>query len=555
MLADRTMPRRTPLDLPLLLFLGTALMGVWVAYDRNAAQSKLWMLVGATLLFYALAWQPRSTLWPITTILALSGAMVAVAFLLTHDWQAFPPKFAIVQRLALAWSAIRPSIVIEGMHPNIGGGLMALLIPFQWARIRRASLTDDDIQLAIFAAALVLTLFGLFLSSSRGAMLALATAMTAWVLWREALKHRGFLIGHGRILLAAIALLSGAALLLLASGKVWRFVALIDRLPGPASAMGRARIDSYTLDLIADFPFTGGGLASFPGLYSRYILGIPQFFLPNGHNILLDVTLEQGSLGLLALLVVIAASFWFLLRYDPPQASQGAANTDLITGAALASFIALLLHGMVEDTVYGSAALPLLFIVPGLAVALDRANGEPGMSTSRWYRGSALFFGLSVLALAAFIALPRGRALWWANLGAVSMARAELADFPTGRWVEPRPDDALSNAENRFQKSLEHQARQRTAHYRLGMLAMQRGDFPSAVAHLETAYAQDPSHIGIRKALGYSYAWSGNVERGSRLLATVPFVSQELDAYVGWWRQHGRNDLAEIARQMRVHLQ
>jgi hypothetical protein len=45
----------TPFDLPLVLFVATAGLAVWSAYDRTVAWSKFWQIVGGVFLFYALA--------------------------------------------------------------------------------------------------------------------------------------------------------------------------------------------------------------------------------------------------------------------------------------------------------------------------------------------------------------------------------------------------------------------------------------------------------------------------------------------------------------------
>ena len=52
---------RTPYDWLVLLFLIIAFVGTWTAYNHHAAWSKFWLIVGAVLLFYALAAQPPET--------------------------------------------------------------------------------------------------------------------------------------------------------------------------------------------------------------------------------------------------------------------------------------------------------------------------------------------------------------------------------------------------------------------------------------------------------------------------------------------------------------
>lgn len=543
--------RRTPLDLPLLLFAATALLGVWAAYDRQQALDKWWLLVAALFLFYALVMQQEQMLWLAATALAVVGVAVAAAFLLTHDWQAYPVKFAAVNRLAQSWVGVRPSLGAGGPHPNVAGSLMAMLLPFQlvWAA---ASLKEKRV--ALFAAiccGLALTALALLLTASRGALLAGiaggATAL-AWLV----------IAGRGPALRRLLPLLWGSLLLvpllptlIAASGSGAGGAALLDRLPGPAQASHRALLAADTHRLVTDFPFTGGGLASFPGLYSQYILGIPHYMLPNGHNLLLDVALEQGVVGTGAFLVTVAVTLYLLLcetRGDSNKGQLPLQGNTLLRLASIASFTTLLLHGLVEDTVYGSSALPLLFVAPAFAIALSTPASRRERTNSRSPFVLRLATAGLIAPLMLFLVLaPGARATLYANLGAVQMARVQLEDWPTGNWATGSKAPLMAPAESQFQRALLLNPRQPTARYRLGALAMLRRDYAEAASHLEIAYEQEPEHNGMRKALGYSHLWAGDINRGAALLSAVEGSRQELRVYSGWWQRQGRADLAQNA--------
>ena len=79
-------------------------------------------------------------------------------------------------------------------------------------------------------------------------------------------------------------------------------------------------------------------------------------------------------------------------------------------------------------------------------------------------------------------------------------------------------------------------------------------NFPTAVSHLEMAYAQDENHRGIKKALGYSYTWSGQFNKALGLLVDIPEAKNEMDVYEWWWGTQGRPDLSESASHMVVLL-
>ena len=126
--------RRTPFDLPLALFLATAGLGVWSAYDREAAWAKFWLIVGAALLFYAFAnWgtsgMPGAANQQAWLIAAL-GAVMAGYFLLTHDWDAFPTKIRFLSQLGRALQAPLPVIASELLVPDASEAIMVVTVPF-----------------------------------------------------------------------------------------------------------------------------------------------------------------------------------------------------------------------------------------------------------------------------------------------------------------------------------------------------------------------------------------------------------------------------------------
>jgi lipopolysaccharide biosynthesis regulator YciM len=106
-----------------------------------------------------------------------------------------------------------------------------------------------------------------------------------------------------------------------------------------------------------------------------------------------------------------------------------------------------------------------------------------------------------------------------------------------------------------FNQALAANPGQPTAHHRLGLIAMLRRDYVTAIVQLEAASRANPEHTGIRKALGYSYAWVGRQDEAELLLATVPEAARELETYTWWWLEQDRVDLAQRATQMLARLQ
>ena len=129
------------------------------------------------------------------------------------------------------------------------------------------------------------------------------------------------------------------------------------------------------------------------------------------------------------------------------------------------------------------------------------------------------------------------------------MAKVELSDFPTSSWDEGTRVDLLSPAESFFTRAVNYEPSNPGANYRLGLIAMLKRDYPTAISHLEIARINDPYHRGILKALGLSYCWNGQIVDAVPLLSLIPESSQELSIYPWWWRENDRPDLATYAEQ------
>ena len=140
--------RRTPFDLPLVFFLLTASIGVWASYDRERAWAKFWILVAAVLLYYALTHLEEDGLWKFAGFLSLFGALLAVYFLLTNDWQSQQSKIPLINQAGGWWMSVRPTIQAPAIHPNNAASIIAVLAPFSIATVirqrrKKANRLDD----------------------------------------------------------------------------------------------------------------------------------------------------------------------------------------------------------------------------------------------------------------------------------------------------------------------------------------------------------------------------------------------------------------------------
>lgn len=278
-------------------------------------------------------------------------------------------------------------------------------------------------------------------------------------------------------------------------------------------------------------------------------------------------------MALVAMLVVLGGSFWLLLGQS--DLALGGKNTadsarrwrsnkmssddmGLFRWGAFVSLVVMALHGLVDDALYGSHATPLLFFAPAMVVLVTRqSEADTAVSFTKQLGRLSVGLGVTaVLLLSLFVGFRRPiEAQWAANLGALALARAELVGWPTGQWDTGQHLERFAEAEALFEQALGLDPDNRTAHHRLGVMAMVAREYETAVTQLEQARDRAGSHRGLLKSLGYSYVWLGQYEQAAHLLANFPEARNEMAIYAGWWRRQNRPELAAHAREMAALLE
>ena len=525
---------------------------------------KFWIIASSIWLYYALARQRSADLWFTTGLLGWIGAGISLFFLLGHDWGVHPVRIELINRICVWWMGLRPAIAIPMLDSNQVGGILALLLPFSilygYTALRGGEARRLDWATILIALTpVVLMTAGLIMSGERGAWFALIAAVVIW--WVErTLRVARPIFDLTLVVMSIVALLLISALIVyIAFNYYWEIARLADQLLGSPNAESRFSLFENTANLIGDFTLSGGGLTSFSGLYSQYVMVLPSFFLGYSHNLFLDVTLEQGFFGLLALLSILCGSAWLLGQSH--KNGEIDSKISWLQQTIRISLGIMVLHGLFDDALYGVGGAPLLLLVPGMSVAIHGAqferpeggtNSGTGVGTRASGSGFSYLLPLLLLAIAGGVFLTRRdlRAAWLANLGAVQMAQAQLADYPTREWESSTDVTSLEAPRKLFTRALSYDAADPTANHRLGLIAMVERDYPVAVTYLETALANDKNNRGIIKNLGYSYTWTGDYGRALVLLEQIPEAERELKIYTWWWHSQGNDDLALKAQKM-----
>jgi len=539
--------RRTPLDIPLALFLLTAGMGVWAAYDRTAAWARFGLIALGVAAASYITWAGRRwgerALGLAAAGCALLAAAVGAYFLLAYNWKTDGAgKFAAIQQAGLWIQAHRPVVQIpEDINGNVAGGALALLWPLGLAGTVWAW---RHCKVAIWAGAgaLLLALVALLLTASRGAWLGLAAGglaagILAWLTRQKTPPPS----------------VSTLTLILIPAFTLWAAVALpgFDRWLGSVggvgnSALSRAQLWRDGLALIGDCPFTGGGLGMTMMVYSTYGLLLHVGFTTHFHNLFLQVAFEQGLPGLAAFSAWLAIAIWLAAR-----SASSAGPARLYSLAAVASLTALVIHGTADAGLYVSRLAPVLFLPIGFALGLAEAKVEvkhPGAQPRITTLALTLTFAL-ILILAL---TPSFRAAFQANLATVTQTRTELSSY---RWPQWPIQDAVRRAREaelrpamiRYAATLVLDPRNVTANRRLGQIELSLGQYDTALSHLETAYASAPQQRATRQLLGESYAIAGDAVRATALWRTVDLSQGQLSLRQWWYGAVG-----ETANQQRI---
>jgi hypothetical protein len=545
-LAGRLPFQRTPFDWLIAIFLVTAWVSYWAAYDKSAAWIKVWLIVSAVLLYYALRGQPKQNLVYLSFLSFCFALALSLHFCLTYDFADNSGRFAIW------WTNHRPHVDWPAIPHGYISGLVLINTIFSFYWLWNASKNSYGsaavvmqlvriLGIGVIALAFVLTL-------SRGIEVIGLGIVGLWILWIVSTLSRSL----GRVKTIFPVLVLGYLALLI----TFAYLGPASHVPGSAQSPygknSRAELLRRGAYFLVDYPIIGAGLASFPGLYSQYMLVIPHFYFTNSYNLFLDVAIEQG---------VIAGSIFIILYLGSVLLVSQAIANDLpdelrfMRWLGLLALIVTIVHGLFYDYLYNGSGTALLFYPLGMAMtgvenrtsSVARAFEQPKIVSS-WYR---VVIGL-LLAVIAVLALNLNKVipLWYANLGAVQMSQVELKGFPTNGWITSEIVPRLELANTTLQSALQYEPHNPTANYRLGLISMLRQDFKAAAANLETAHAESPNHRGIIKSLGYCYVWLGDMAKAQTLLNQIPEAQHEMGVYIWWWGTQGRPDLSKNASIM-----
>lgn len=353
----------TPLDGSIAVLLLWLPVNYWASIDK--AQS--WEMIGY-LLFGAVSWRtfiqwPRLRQGPqrFIYLFVLVGAgltLLGPLFLMADP--SFTMLFPPLQIPAVAQVAVS---LAETINPNVLAGALVLLLPLYVAFILQNHLVPHR-ALRITLVILWLLMVGvLFITQSRGALLAAALAILIVV----------------RLCYSKTAWLMPVLIILLISTALWMGPRHLLEALVTSSAFGGidGRIEIWNRALYAfhDFPFTGIGIGTFqkviPLLYP-YFLWMPEQEIPHAHNLFLQIGIDLGLIGLIAQISIWINLFRMLLSLLHRQQSA----ERVIAAGAFGSLIGMLIHGFVDAVTWGNKLAFLPWWLYALITLLFLQHGQ-----------------------------------------------------------------------------------------------------------------------------------------------------------------------------------
>lgn len=259
-----------------------------------------------------------------------------------------------------------------GLDPNELGALLAVGAVLAMTLACYRVLGGPARVLALGIA--VLCGVGVFLTSSRGALVGLAASIVATPL----------LAGPGRRLLASVLVIaSGIAttvwLMLLAPANT------LERFSVASGGSGRVDLWTIALRMFNDNPVTGAGAGNFPVSAIHYLLlpgtiTRPEYIIDKPkatHNIYLQVLVEMGLVGIVLFLGIIVICLVVALRAAHLFQRQGDRDTELLARGLLIALAGLLVAEFFSSALYSKQLYILLAAAPPIfALAVRRARSE-----------------------------------------------------------------------------------------------------------------------------------------------------------------------------------
>lgn len=359
------------------------LYGAMTQRFRTPTRTELYWAAFIFWTVASLAWSvdPATGMKRLPSVVALFGVyLVAANFQITKQELSRVLLLAVVGGTVAASVIIfqfahsvtvegRASLVVDGTEANPNELAASLILPSSLALCGLVARGSSLKKSALLAVLVVITT-SIFLSMSRGSLLALVATLLLCM----------FRIGMNKRLL--LVLILGAPLLFLPS-------LFYQRLEESLTGRGTGRYDIWLAgaQIVKDHPVIGVGLANFPVAYAK-VAGYAHVFPSHGyvreaHDAYLQVCAETGIIGLILFLAAVRAQ----LKEVRAAISRGVNYSAIALEAACWGMLVAALSGNIQ----WNKAFWLVFILLALVSrqSHSESDGDRGLRPVTFVRQSA----------------------------------------------------------------------------------------------------------------------------------------------------------------------
>lgn len=348
-----------PIALFGLIVCAQLLLGHTAYYEQTIQASANWAVYGVVLLCSSRVFSDSKDSRRLHVALSVFGFVYALYAIGLHFAS---PNLLFWSRTPETGGTVFGAYV----NRNHYAGLMELLVPLPLVAALRKDLEYPKRLLFAFFALLMSA--SIFLSGSRGGMLAVAIQFGVLALvWKPIGGRKWGLIAGAVILVVLVGWLGG--------------MQVADRLGTLASAGEKSNmrllIVKDGVSMVAEKPLLGWGLGVFPTVYPQFRSFYTDEFVNQAHNDFLQILIETGVIGFLS----FAALLWGVLRKVVGELDiwQDDAFSNLSVGAML-GIVGLLVHSFTDFNLQIPANALLFFALCGIA-SRDRIDKAHGISS------------------------------------------------------------------------------------------------------------------------------------------------------------------------------
>ena len=545
---------RTGLEIAWGLFLFSALFATAIAYNQFTALLQFYRILATCVLFYAVVSSQEILLGWLATGLLFAAVGLAIYWPTQHDFVAAPGKLAIITQAGIWINTHSPMIPGPSIHNNVAAGTLALAVPFGITLLLEAA-RQRKFSLVIFFTLLnSILIAGLILTSSRGAWFAVGgTALLVALVY---LQRRWFIKSKQRNAYWLGVFLLGASFLgiILATGNLDQ---LLGQIPNPKGTLQtRSQLWAQGFSIVRDYPFTGSGLMTYWMVNALYSMMINVPNVAHAHNTILEVWIEQGMLGFLALLmasVVIVGWTWRAL-------TRGKASVWGWTGLAALTIAGL--HGLVDVVFYVERTLPLVGLPLGFAWFLTQSPSVQDQILSvRITPDERRFFRIFVLISLISLIIANHRhllSLGYSNIGAIIQTRQELNNYDPNTLHlsgldKVRQASDSDSAQAAFQTALTWKSSNHTSLHRLTQIALSRGEYAKALSTIHQAWDAGHRDEVTRLLYGDALVADGQPEEAAKVVQGLAWAESRLENQA-WYRYWLSEDYRRAADAWRAVL-